>query len=218
MAAAGALLPVLESNATEHAEGRNYLQYIPATPFVGSEETTKDYMRFREPVAPWKVSARQPTWEEVMSYRQKLDALRDKSREIRELEIEQAPKPVTPSTKFPAIDTTVPVPPLKLPVPVNDANPIDVTVSPWFNIQTPPPPAPQSGAEASGGGSNGPAEKNSSSIAQPPEAPGSWIKKPINGTDVYIPYSSLPGVNAPPTTSTAPSAVIYSQPKAAGSQ
>jgi hypothetical protein len=205
---------------SSEAESRNYLQYIPATPFVGAEDTSHEYMRFKEPVSPWKMASSQPTWEEVMLYKQKLESLRQKNKELEDEAKPEAPK-TDASFKAPKLDTNVNPPPLKWEElnASRDVTQTDITVSPWFNI-----PTPQSQPNQS----NSSDKRSSDSSAEKPMEPAApsselWIKKPVpGGTELYIPYSSLPGVTPPPTQTqtqpTTPSAVIYSQPKAAGTE
>jgi len=193
------------------SEGRNYLQYIPLTPFIGDEKTSHDYMKLKEPISPWKAAASQPTWEQVILYKQKLESIREKNKEL-ESDARTSPEAPLKSETLPPVPTDIKLraPSLKWEEQYQsrENTPTDVTVSPWFNIQTPP---------ASTSGSPG----NTSKPIPPGLAPSGetpWLQKPtIGGSDIYIPFSALPGVNAPPTA-TSPSAVIYSQPKATGTE
>jgi hypothetical protein len=200
---------------SQEAESRNYLQFIPATPFVGAEDTNHKYMRVKEPVSPWRVVGSQPTWEEVMLYKQKLESLRAENNKSEAPAIPAA-TPGGPAT-LPNVDVKLPAPTLTLEnqIQSHDSTPTEITVSPWFNIQT--PQAMPQGIPISSPNPEQPTPPGEKSSQPPPSMP--WLREPApGGGDIYIPYSSLPGVNAPPSNSTtAPSAVIYSQPKPAGS-
>jgi hypothetical protein len=208
--------------------GHDYQQFLPITPFLPPEKVSQNYLHYRPAASPWRVVPPQPSWGEVVRYRQKLDSIRD-------MELEMQPKVGSSkggSSESQSYDPNLFSQPL-ISIPLFDLSGprsqghTETYTTPWFSIpntqiapQTDKPSAYANPNQTFapwlnnfGGSLNPPQEQGFDSSSTPNTAtPLPYVREPIMGgsSDVYIPYSFKP-----PTPAPAPgSAVIYSQPDA----
>jgi hypothetical protein len=207
-------VPSADMYASEGAEARTVYQYVPVTPFIEPERVSRNYLRTHGPLAPFKVMPPQPSWDEVILYKQKQEALREKVKEM-EMETLLRQEPQNQDDPFRGFEHKKPleVPPLKWEsaTPGNARSTIsEITVSPWLSVQPPPGAIPSSQPREAGDEAAGPENPLSHSGLEPAyEQPTSWIKKTgPGGAEIIIPFPSLPGTGNPSSSS----AVIYTQP------
>jgi hypothetical protein len=175
--------------------GREFLQYVPLTPFFGADSPSRDYLKFSAPYDPWAPSAPLPVWTEVVSYKQRLDLLKETERETQTLAPTADPKtndhPFGGDKIIEVFETWFPKPQILQPIPSK----IDSTEpATWFSIPE-KPEIPQS-----------------QSIPTPssPEIPGGVIRQPIQGGKgtVYLPTGTVP---TPTPTAQPSSSVTYTE-------
>lgn len=184
-------LGVMAISGISLADSRDYLQFLPISPFIDPYAPSQNYLQQQAPPSPWKPAPILPTAEEIDLYKAKMEAIAKLQSKIDEktnskLEASKVEALTTPVISIPRLELGSPE--KKQPTAPPSA---DVTVSPWF---APPSQQPQTSTPT----------ENINPSSMP------WIRKPMGGgsSDVYVPFSTIPNYTTPSSSS----AVIYTQP------